>query len=129
MADETRDISNNEHLAIVIRWVDRSYDIHEDLIGMVHVPDITSSTLATVIKDVLICCAIPLDHCRGQAYDGAANMMGHLSGVAKQLQSEQPSAIKVHCLAHSLNLCLQDTAKKNINQLEVLWTILWNYHS
>ena len=39
-------------------------------------------------------------------------MMGHLSGVAKQLQSEQPSAIKVHCLAHSLNLCLQDTAKK-----------------
>ena len=39
-------------------------------------------------------------------------MMGHLSGVAIQLQSEQPSAIKVHCLVHSLNLCLQDTAKK-----------------
>ena len=31
MADETRDISNNEQLAIVIRWVDRCYDIHEDL--------------------------------------------------------------------------------------------------
>ena len=84
----------------MIRWVDRSFDIQEDLIGMVH--DITSVTLATVIKDALICCVIPLDHCRGQAYNRAANMIGHLSGVAKQLQSEQPSSIKVHCLAHSL---------------------------
>ena len=112
MADETRDISNNEQLAIIIRWVDMNYDIHEDLIGMVHVPATTSTTLTADIKDVLIRCILPLDLCRGQAYDGAANMMGHLSGVAKQLQDEQPAAIKVHCLAHSLNLCLQDTAKK-----------------
>lgn len=107
----------------MIRWVDRSFDI-QDVIGMVH--DITSATLATVIKDVLIRCVILLDLCRGQAYDGAASMIGHLSGVAKQLQSEQPFAIKVHCLAHSLK---QDTAKKNVNQLKVLWRILSSHHS
>lgn len=39
-------------------------------------------------------------------------MVGHLLGVAKQLQDEQPAAIKVRCFAHSLNLCLQDAAKK-----------------
>ena len=112
MADETRDISNNEQLTIVIRWVDMNYAVHEDFIGMVHVPDTTSATLTSVIKDVLIRCVLPLDHCRGQAYDGASNIMGHLTGVAKQLQSEHPAAIKVHCLAHCLNLCLQDAAKK-----------------
>ena len=112
MADEMRDISNDEQLAIVIRWVDMNYEIHEDLIGMVHVPATNSATLTAAIKDVLIRCILPLELCRGQAYDGAANMMGHLSGVAKQLQDEQPAAIKVHCLAHSLNLCLQETAKK-----------------
>ena len=106
MADETKDISNHEQLAIIIRWVDMSYDIHEDLIGMVHVPETTSSMLTAVIKDVLIHCVLPLEVCRGQVYDGAANMMGHLSGVAKKLQDEHPAAIKVHCLAHSLNLCL-----------------------
>ena len=43
VADETRDISNSEQLAIIIRWGDMRYDIHEDVIGMVHVPDTTSA--------------------------------------------------------------------------------------
>lgn len=55
---------------------------------------------------------LPLENCRGQEYDGASNMMGHLTGVAKQIQTDHPAAIKVHCLAHCLNLYLQDTAKK-----------------
>ena len=38
MADETRDISGNEQLAITIRWVNEMYEVQEDLIGMVHVP-------------------------------------------------------------------------------------------
>ena len=33
-------------------------------------------------------------------------MMGHLTGVATRIE-EQPSVIKVHCLAHCLNLCLE----------------------
>ena len=105
-------ISNHEQLAICIRWVDRCYEVHEDLIGMVHVESTTLNSLTAAIKDVLICCVLPLHQCRGQAYDGAANMMGHLTGVAKQLLSEEPGAVPVHCLAHSLNLCLQDVAKK-----------------
>ena len=68
MADETRDVSNNEQLTIVIRWVDADYVIHEDFIGMVHVPDTTAATLTAIIKDMLIRCVLPLDNCRGQAY-------------------------------------------------------------
>ena len=102
MADETRDISNDEQMSIVIRWVDTKYDV----------PDTTACTLTSVLKDVLIRCVLPLENCRGQAYDGASNMMGSITGVAKQVQSEYPAAIKVHCLAHCLNLCLQDAAKK-----------------
>lgn len=90
MADETRDMSNHEQMSIVIRWVDTDYIIHKDLIR----------------------CVLPLEICRGQAYDGASNMMGHLTGVAQQIQRDYPAAIKVHSLAHCLNLCLQDTAKK-----------------
>ena len=80
MADETRDISNSEQLTIIIHWVDMNYDIHEDLISMVHVPATTTATLTAVIKDVLMRCILPLDLCRGQAYDGAANMMGTCQG-------------------------------------------------
>ena len=45
-------------------------------------------------------------------YDGASNMAGHLSGVAVRLQREEPRAHYVHCLAHSLNLCLQECSCK-----------------
>ena len=68
--------------------------------------------LTMAIKDVLVRCALSLAQCRGQGYDGASNMMGHLRGVATQIQAEEKAAISVHCLAHCLNLCLQDTAKK-----------------
>ena len=39
---------------MIIRWVDVDYEIREDLIGMVHVPDITSPTLIEAIEDVYI---------------------------------------------------------------------------
>ena len=72
----------------------------------------TSSTLAATIEDILVRCILPLSKCQGQAYDGASKMMGHLRGVATQLENEEPAALRVHCLAHCLNLCLQDAAKK-----------------
>jgi len=112
LADETRDISNEEQLIIIIRWVNKVFEVQEDLIGMIHVPSTTSATLTASIKDVLIRCILPLSNCRGQAYDGASNMMGHLRGAATQLECEELSALKVHCFAHCLNLCLQDVAKK-----------------
>ena len=73
MANETRDVSNNEPLTIVIWWVDADYVIDEDFIGMVHVPDTKAAMLTAhaIIKDVLIRCVLPLDNCRGQACDGA----------------------------------------------------------
>ena len=79
---------------------------------MVHVPSTTASTLTTTIKDVLIRCILPLSNCREQAYDGASNMMGHLRGVATIIENEHLSAIRVHCFAHCLDLCLQDAARK-----------------
>ena len=112
IADETCDISNHEQLCVAIRWVGSTYDVHEDFISLVHVPSTTSVTLTAAIKDILICCILPLSNCRGQSYDGASNMMGHLRGVATRIQEEQPSAIKVHCLAHCLNLCLQSVSRK-----------------
>ena len=67
IADETHDISNHDQLAIAIRWVGSTYDIHEYFIGLVHVPSSTSATLTVAIKDILIRCILPLNNCRGQA--------------------------------------------------------------
>ena len=108
IADETRDISGAEQFAISLRWVDTDYNIYEDLIGMVEVESTTAKNLSFTIKDTLLRSVLQLSQCHGQAYDGASNMAGSICGVAKRLHADEPAAIFVHCLAHSLNLCLQD---------------------
>ena len=112
IADETRDQSGLEQLYISIRWVDESYTVSKDIIGMMEIQQTDALTISNALKDVLLRCSLPLQQCRGQAYDGASNMAGHLSGVAVRLQREEPRAHYVHCLAHSLNLCLQECSCK-----------------
>ena len=69
-------------MCVCIRWVDNEYEVNEDPIGMVKVPKTDAQTLFTTLEDVCVRCMLPLDKCRGQAYDGAANMSGHVRGVA-----------------------------------------------
>ena len=52
-----------------------------------------------------------MSQCRAQAYDGASNMSGVRNGVQAIFKREEPRALYVHCLAHSLNLCVQDISK------------------
>ena len=111
LADEATDINKHEQLCVCIRWVNNQYEVNEDILGLMQVPKTDSATLFGAIKDIIIRCILPFEKCRGQAYDGAANMSGHLNGVAARVKKEQNSALHVHCLAHSLNLCLQDLSR------------------
>ena len=52
--------------------------------------------------------------------DGASNMSGHLNRVAARIQKEQSEAYYVHCVAHSLNLCLQDYGQNCTSMRETL---------
>ena len=112
LADESRDISNKEQLVTVLRWVDDAYTVREDFIGLFDLPKTDAQTIFNVLNDILTRCNVSPGLCRGQAYDGAANMAGHLRGVSARFKQQNPAAIFVHCLAHCLNLCLQDAAKK-----------------
>ena len=111
MVDEATDISRNEQMCLCVRWVDEEYSVNEDTIGLVHVSKTDSTTLFTEFKAALVCCMLPLDKCRGQAYDGAVNMSGKHRGVAALVKKEENAVVHVHCLAHSLNLSLQDVTR------------------
>ena len=67
--DEATDISYQEQMCISVRWVNSSYEIHEEPLGLVQLPDTKADTLFSVIIDVLLRCSLPLTLCRGQAYD------------------------------------------------------------
>ena len=105
-ADEATDVGCNEQMCVSIWWVNKEYEIFEEPIGVVQLTKTDSATIFKALKDVLLRCILPISMCRGQVYDGAANM----SGVAARFK-EEPAALRVHCLAHSLNLSLQDASR------------------
>ncbi len=111
MCDECTDSSNKEQLVICLRWVDQQLSVHENCIGLYVIPNISANTILNVIKDTLVRLNIGVSRCRGQCYDGASNMSGCRSGIAKQITDIESRAIYTHCYGHSLNLAVGDTVK------------------
>ncbi len=105
LADEATDISRHEQMSLSICWVNDRFMIHEDVLGLIQLPNTKSKTVFDAIKDILIRCSLPLSQCRGQAFDGAANMSGVRNGVQALVKVEASQALYVHCLAHSINIC------------------------
>ena len=115
MVDEATDVSFKEQVSICIRHVSSDMEIHEDCLGLYETGNTTAEVLTTIIKDVLCRCGLDLQDCRGQAYDGASNMSGRISGVQARISSEYPKAVYIHCFCHSLNLAVQDSSKSIIS--------------
>ena len=101
-----------EQFNVSIRYFDKEYVVHKDSISLFRLSFMNAATTFSAIEVILIRTCLPMTLCRGQAYDGAANMLGNRSSVAACLQQEEPVAIPVHCLEQSLSLCLQGTGQK-----------------
>ena len=79
IVDEATDCSFKEQVSICLRHVSPdTFQVHEEIVGLYETDKTTAEILTKIIKDVL--CRLGND-CRGQAYDGASNMSGRLSGV------------------------------------------------
>ena len=112
MCDECTDSSNREQLVLCICWIDHgNLEPQEDVIGIYQIDDISAHTTVSVIRDMLVRMNFSLSRCRGQCYDGAANMKGGNTGVAKQLLDEELRALYTHCYRHALNLAVGDAVK------------------
>lgn len=105
MIDETTDISVTEQVSVCFRFVSAStFEIHELVVGFYSTDNTCSTTLFEIVKDVCTRFELPINKCRGQCYDGAANVSGSRQGLQALLSQEEPRAVFVHCLAHTLNL-------------------------
>lgn len=112
IADEVTDQSRQHQLGISIRWVDEQFLVHEDFLALSLLPKGDAETITALIKDFLCRSSLPITSCRGQCYDGASVMAGNVTGVSKRIAEEEPRVVFVHCLAHSLNLALQESSRQ-----------------
>ncbi|GJZ26847.1 zinc finger MYM-type protein 1-like protein [Tanacetum coccineum] len=82
LVDESSDVSKNEQMAIVLRYVDKYGLVKERFVGIFQVKDTSSLTLKAGIDSLL----------RGQGYDRASNMCGEFNGLKALILKENESA-------------------------------------
>jgi len=120
IANETTDVIHKEQLCVSIRWVGHDFKIYETPIQLIYITKIHAETISSSILECLENHTLPISQCQGQAYDGAANMSGHLQDIPAHIEQVQPNAIMTHCLAHCTNLYLQSVSTKVIYVREAL---------
>ena len=111
--DETSDVANKEQISICFRVVQENFLIEELFFGFYQTSITSSDVIYAIVKDVLLRFQFAINKCRGQCYDGAANVSGHISGLRTRILKDESRATYVHCRAHKLNLAVQDAMKNN----------------
>lgn len=108
MIDETSDLSRLEQVCISVRYVTDELVIKEFFLGFYETGDTQADTLFNIAKDVVLRFGLDMTNIRGQCYDGASNLSGHISGLQTRISEVSETALFVHCVAHCLNLVVQD---------------------
>ena len=94
LADESKDCSKREQLAIVLRYVDlESAIIHERFLTYVEAKRMDAEALATYIINTLQQHGLDPSKIVSQGYDGASVMSGHCTGVQQRVKQVAPRAL------------------------------------
>ncbi|KAK0147761.1 Zinc finger MYM-type protein 1 [Merluccius polli] len=112
IVDETADVTQHEQMSVCIRYFDNDLNSTEDFIGFYQIESTSANTLFSVLNDSLLRLGLSWSDCRGQCYDGVANMSGSRSGLQVRVKDIQEEAMYVHCNAHNMNLAFQDAVSR-----------------
>ena len=119
IADESTDVGILEQISMCVRFVHKQdggeHQLREEFLCFVHADTGTKAdALSAKFLDTLDSLGIQGDKMRGQGYDGAAVMSGHVSGVQTRIRAVHPHAQYVHCRPHLLNLCIVHSSQVRI---------------
>ena len=86
LADEASDCSNQEQLPFFLRFVGKGGVVKEEFLDFLHCEfglsgKVLFETILTEIKNL----TLDINNCRGQGYDGAASVSGHINGVSAHI--------------------------------------------
>lgn len=111
--DDTTDITQKTQCSIILRYINENSELVERFLGFHNVSeDHTAEGLFNLISSILYEFDIE-QKLVGQCYDGASVMAGNLTGLQARVKNIAPNAIFTHCLAHRLNLVLQNGCSMN----------------
>ena len=109
LADEVEN-HHVEQLPICIRFVDANSSIREEFLEFGRCKRLNREAIAKEILRVLKKAGLDISNCRGQGYDGAANMSSEAVGTLAHIK-KSPNAIYTHCCGHNLALVITTACK------------------
>ena len=65
---------------------------------------LSGKALAETILTEIGNLTLDINNCRGQGYDGAASVSGHIKGLSAHIVRINEKAVYTHCHSHLLNL-------------------------
>ncbi|TYI40299.1 hypothetical protein ES332_A02G152300v1 [Gossypium tomentosum] len=131
IVDESKEISKKEHMAIVVRYVDKQGSIRECFLDLVHVKDTTSLTLKIEICVVLSHHTLSLHNLKGQGYDGASKMCEEWNGLqGSSKHHDELQANQIAELEHLIEIEELEIGKcvNQIGTLQQLGDTRWSYY-
>ena len=138
--DSTPGITHVDQLTSTIRYVSVNGAPVERFLQFVSIASHTGESLYQVIKTTVQELEIPLTDCLGQTNDNASNMSGIYNVVQGKVLNDNPRALFIPFMAHSLNLsrsvaaesCVQPVTFFGIVQKLYVYlsssTAQWNVH-
>jgi len=111
MIDSTQDTGVLDQLAICVRYLYKG-KVEERLLSLVVFSDSSGLALFNLLCNILQSLSLSLTDVIGCSFDGAANMKGAYNGLQAHMKNSNPLIVCTHCLAHVLNLTMEDSAKK-----------------
>jgi len=86
--------------------------VHERFLGFVYFYSHTGDSLAATVLEFLKRSGIDIANCSAQTYDNAANISGRYRELQAQIKELNDLVFYVPCVAHSLNLVGDCSAKE-----------------
>lgn len=126
LLDTTPDISRKEQLSEIIRYLHLENDkvtIRQSFIDFIHTSEKTGHGLADVICSKFEKDGIDISNCRGQGYDGGANMSGHKKGVRAHISRLNKYADFFTCSGHHMNRALYHAANVSVYMVNFFDTV------
>src|SRR5690606_36770717 len=107
-------VKAREQVAICIRFVPTCDFVPKEMfLGFFRADNTWSETLFHIVSASLASFGLSFEDLRGQAYDGAKNMSGEISGLKTLITQRNETALYVHCMGHRANSTVQDAFETN----------------
>ncbi|XP_066923783.1 52 kDa repressor of the inhibitor of the protein kinase-like [Clytia hemisphaerica] len=105
LCDEVRDLAGEVLMSLVLRYIDSVCELREDFVKFLHCKDgLSGKALEKLLLKCLSDLGLKIEDCRGQGYDGAGNVAGHINGLSARILAKNHKAFYTHCYNHRLNL-------------------------